>query len=156
MSGSDKGKLNQRFQCFAFFSMRAQDLVLKLPRRQEFTRKNKAQNNWKSDPSWKISSSSCFSTRKFFQWFQYNLNQRISELHISSSLKKKKTTNKTRPTPASKIPHSSHSTSLYVSIYYEFLLTGTNIAFVSIGTSLAKQGCQKPKWFEMLFHKSCL
>lgn len=32
MSSSDKGKLNWRFQCFAFFSARPQDLICNLPK----------------------------------------------------------------------------------------------------------------------------
>lgn len=67
-------------------------------KKMELTRRTKAQNNSKLDPPWKISSSSCFSIGESFYWFQYNLNQRISKLYISSSLKKKQTKqNKTHP-----------------------------------------------------------
>lgn len=43
MSGSDKDKLNWRFQCFAFFPERIHNLICSLPRRHKFTRRNKAQ-----------------------------------------------------------------------------------------------------------------
>lgn len=43
MSVSDKDKLSWRFQYFAFFPERAQDLICNLPRRHKFTRRKKAQ-----------------------------------------------------------------------------------------------------------------